>query len=128
MRARMHLVAGLCPLAGIQAVAQTGIFVVPPQYAVGIGPLAIAAGDFNGDGKIDLAVSNNCPASGCSNNPSTISILLGNGDGTTLCGEPQGWTLCHRTGISNCRDPALDCAAVRTARDLAAGEHLSVGY
>ena len=40
----------------------------------GSGPDGIAAGDFNGDGKLDLAVSN----SGTNN----ISILLGNGDGT----------------------------------------------
>jgi len=36
-------------------------------------PSAIATGDFNGDGKIDVAVTN-------SNN--SVSILLGNGDGT----------------------------------------------
>jgi hypothetical protein len=83
MRARLHFMVGLCLLAGIQAVAQTGIFVVPPQYAAGVGPLAVAVGDFNGDGKPDLAVSNNCPANGCNINvPSTVSILLGNGDGS----------------------------------------------
>ncbi len=38
------------------------------------GPGAIAAGDFNGDGRLDLAVANY--------NTSTVSILLGNGDGT----------------------------------------------
>jgi FG-GAP-like repeat/Abnormal spindle-like microcephaly-assoc'd, ASPM-SPD-2-Hydin/Divergent InlB B-repeat domain len=36
----------------------------------------IVAGDFNGDGKLDLAVSNN------DSGPSTIAVLLGNGDGT----------------------------------------------
>jgi hypothetical protein len=81
-RTRLRFAAAFCLLAGIQAVAQTGIFVVPPQYAVGISPLAVAVGDFNGDGKPDLAVSS-CPVSGCgSNPPSTVSILLGNGDGT----------------------------------------------
>lgn len=42
--------------------------------AVGQGPAAIVAGDFNGDGKLDLAVANRAS--------STVSILLGNGDGT----------------------------------------------
>ena len=37
-------------------------------YAVGAGPYAIAAADFNGDGKLDLAVANL--------NESTVSILL----------------------------------------------------
>jgi hypothetical protein len=41
---------------------------------VGNGPLDLAAGDFNNDGKLDLAVANV--------DDSTVSILLGNGDGT----------------------------------------------
>ena len=44
------------------------------SYAVGILPESVAVGDFNGDGKLDLAVANQ--GSG------TVSILLGNGDGT----------------------------------------------
>lgn len=42
--------------------------------AVGSGPDAVAVGDFNGDGKPDLAVANGTDG--------TVSILLGNGDGT----------------------------------------------
>ena len=42
--------------------------------AVGRNPQDVAAGDFNGDGNVDLAVLNS--------NDQTISILLGNGDGT----------------------------------------------
>ena len=38
------------------------------------GAYAVAAADFNGDGKLDLAVT--------SNGSNTVSILLGNGDGT----------------------------------------------
>jgi hypothetical protein len=44
------------------------------NYPVGDHPVSIAAGDFNGDGKIDLAVSNS--------GSKTFSLLLGNGDGT----------------------------------------------
>lgn len=43
---------------------------------VGVNPHGVIAGDFNGDGKIDLASSN-----ASSNN---VSILLGNGNGTFL--------------------------------------------
>jgi hypothetical protein len=44
------------------------------DYAVGTYPSAVAAGDFNGDGELDLAITNN--------QDGTVSVLLGNGDGT----------------------------------------------
>ena len=53
---------------------QTLQFMVAPEYPVGLNPWAAAVGDFNGDGKADLATSNS--------NGFTVSILLGNGDGT----------------------------------------------
>jgi hypothetical protein len=42
------------------------------------GPVSVAVGDFNGDGKPDLAVAN----VGEGHTNGTISVLLGNGDGT----------------------------------------------
>ena len=44
------------------------------NYGAESAPTSVAVGDFNGDGKLDLAVANY----GSSN----VSILLGNGDGT----------------------------------------------
>ena len=44
------------------------------DYATGKNPSALAAGDFNGDGKLDLAIVNS--------QDSSISVLLGQGDGT----------------------------------------------
>src|SRR5262249_50718606 len=41
---------------------------------VGSYSYAMAAGDFNGDGRTDLAV--------CNNSDNTLSVLVGNGDGT----------------------------------------------
>jgi hypothetical protein len=49
-----------------------------PAIDTQIAPGALAEGDFNGDGKLDLAVS--------SFNTDTVSILLGNGDGTFIAG------------------------------------------
>jgi hypothetical protein len=49
-------------------------FLAPVSYAAGSNPQAVAVGDFNNDGKFDLAVAN-----AGSNN---VSVLLGNGNGT----------------------------------------------
>jgi hypothetical protein len=40
-------------------------------------PGSVATGDFNGDGKLDLAIGN-----GCTNCAGTVDVYLGNGDGT----------------------------------------------
>ncbi len=53
------------------------------QYTVGVNLGAIVAGDFTGDGHLDLAV-----ADAGSND---VSILLGNGDGTFQPRSPMRW-------------------------------------
>ena len=50
-------------------------------YPIGTGPAGIVAGDFNGDGKADIAVVYT-GSSETSSGPGGVSILLGNGDGT----------------------------------------------
>src|SRR5262249_35085123 len=49
-------------------------FFTPTTLAVGSSPVAQATGDFNGDGRVDLAVVNQ--------GANTVSVLLGNGNGT----------------------------------------------
>ncbi len=51
-----------------------GTFQPPVTHSVGDGPVAIVSGDFNGDGRTDLATANMWGEN--------VSVLLGNGDGT----------------------------------------------
>jgi len=46
----------------------------PTVFDTGANLASVATGDFNGDGKLDLAAANN--------GSNTVSVLLGNGDGT----------------------------------------------
>ena len=76
-----------------------GTFAATATYDTGVSPEAIAAGDLNNDGKIDLVVTN-----GSTN---SVSILLGNDNGTFTPGmavklhnrvEPSGITLADMDG------------------------------
>jgi hypothetical protein len=57
----------------------TGQFFPAVTYPVGANPFAVAVGDFNGDGIPDLAVAN---ANQVGTADGSVSILIGNGDGT----------------------------------------------
>jgi hypothetical protein len=37
------------------ALAQTSVLVVPPQYAVAVGPIALCVGESNSNDKLDVA-------------------------------------------------------------------------
>jgi hypothetical protein len=50
------------------------------EFPVGRSPLGAAAGDFDGDGNLDLAVANF--------RDDTVTILMGHGDGTFTAGSP----------------------------------------
>jgi hypothetical protein len=78
-----------CPNGAVQVMLNNGngTFGNSNYYPVGVGPDGIAAADFRHDGKIDLAVANNNFEA-----PSTVSVLLGNGNGTfqTAVNYPVG--------------------------------------
>jgi len=62
-----------------------GRFQAPAGYPVNNGPVAVVAGDFNGDGIQDVATGNRSTQDRCGNVQNywdSVSILLGRGDGT----------------------------------------------
>src|SRR5215472_5903482 len=63
-----------------EAVGVTINFKPAVNYPIGTNPVAVAAGDFDGDGNVDLAVVINGNAS--IGDDGSVSILFGNGDGT----------------------------------------------
>jgi hypothetical protein len=80
--------------------AHAGQFLEAPEYPTGTSPQAVAVGDFNGDGKLDVAVVNG--------NANTVSVLLGNGDGTFQAktdfatgSTPRGIVVGHFTSSGN---------------------------
>jgi len=80
-RVALLVVTLLLALAlGNLANAATIAFKPPVSYSVGTNPMAVSVGDFNGDGKLDLAVVNHGFSD--TGDDGGVSILLGNGDGT----------------------------------------------
>jgi uncharacterized repeat protein (TIGR01451 family) len=55
-----------------------GTFTAGASLTTGDGPFAVATADFNGDGHLDLVVSNS--------NDGTLTVFLGHGDGTFAAG------------------------------------------
>ena len=64
----------LLPAAGRAACDIRSLFPYPFFYDVGLYPVGIVAGDFDADGNLDLATANL--------NDNTVSVVLGNGDGS----------------------------------------------
>jgi hypothetical protein len=91
------------------ALAAVATFAAKVDYATATFPIAVAIGDVNGDGKLDLAVANS--------GASSVSVFLGNGDGTfgaktdyTAAGNPYSVAIGDLNG-----DGKVDLAVANAA-------------
>ena len=79
----LFLMAAVSHLLLAAAAESQGVsFIVRTDFRVGNSPGSVAVGDFDGDGKPDLAVVD----SGSAN----VSVLLGNGDGSFQAAQDFG--------------------------------------
>lgn len=67
-----------------------GTFRPPVNYATQIAPSSVAVGDFNSDGNLDIVVTNICGSDKTCRSKGTVSVLLGNGDGTFQAHKDYG--------------------------------------
>ena len=77
------LIVSLYLFAGV--VARAGEFQSHVDYGTGTNPRSVAVGDFNGDGKPDLATANSYY--------DNVSVLVGNGNGYRITPAGEAATL-----------------------------------
>src|SRR5262249_16116839 len=85
-------------------------FQTAQSYPVGNFPSHVVVGDFDGNGKLDFAVTNQ--------KSNTVSVLLGNGDGTFQAAEdyPAGGRPLQ-TAVGECNDDGIRDLAVANYTD-----------
>jgi uncharacterized protein (TIGR03437 family) len=101
-----------------------GTFSAPVNYPAGSYPSPLAMGDFNKDGKLDLAVGGETGSTAASI-AGSVSILLGKGDGTFSAGSsysvgkaPQSMVATDFNGDGNVDLAVLDPGVTSTGASL----------
>jgi hypothetical protein len=82
-----------------------GTFFPSVSYEAGGNPSGVGVGDLNGDGKLDIVNSNG------SQNDNSISVFIGNGDGTF---QPQVWSLLACARATCCWQTSTRTAVVKS--------------
>ena len=78
-----------------------GTFRAARNFEVGDSPVSVTSGDFDGDGKADLATADDPRNPSSSNIADSVSVLLGNGDGTFK----DAWRFTFPVGPDNHANP-----------------------
>jgi hypothetical protein len=89
-----------------------------PPAGSGLDPLAATVADFNGDGKLDIAVADYARNTGV---PGSVTILLGNGDGTftqAAATPPTGDSPVSITAADFNGDGKMDLAVANSYDDV----------
>jgi len=105
----------------------TGTFGAKSDVATGTNPVSVAVGDVNGDGAQDV-ITSNAGASIFSGGANTVSVLLGNGDGTfrAKTDYPAGVNPRFVSIADLNRDGVLDLAVADTGDHSGTTEAISI--
>jgi hypothetical protein len=115
--------------AGVHgAMSATSIFLEPTTYGSGgYNPKSVIVADVNGDGKLDVLGVNECADSSCASG--SVSVLLGNGDGTLqppVTYSSGGQTALSLTAADVNGDGKLDLIVVNQCAPGCANSSVSV--
>ena len=123
------VVDALVPLDGPMNVPSSGTFGAPVAYATDVNPVAITIGDFNRDGRPDVATANNKHQGSNINTIGTVSVLLTNMNGTL--GTATHYTVGYGpVGIASGdfnRDGKLDLVTTNLAQGMGGNMTILLG-